>query len=92
MAHKHWENPESIGYGRLPARASMSADRDRSLPLNGTWQFLRVKHPSDAPEDWTLPTFKPAADLWQPMPVPSLWTRPLTTRSDGSPITPDLPI
>lgn len=92
MAHKHWENPESIGYGRLPARANMRASRDRSLSLNGSWQFLRLKHPDDAPEQWMTTTFDATSDNWQPMPVPSLWTRPLTTRDDGSAITPDLPI
>ena len=96
MAHKHWENPESISYGRLPARASLAPASDRSLLLNGTWRFQRLPHPDAAPVGWAAPGYDDsgdsAANAWQAMPVPSLWTRPLTTRADGSAITPDLPI
>jgi beta-galactosidase len=92
MAHKHWENPEAIGYGRLPARASLAPAPERCLSLNGTWRFTRISHPALAPIHWAQPGFDDHQDSWQPMPVPSLWTRAQTTRPDGTAITPDLPI
>jgi beta-galactosidase len=45
-----------------------------------------------APTQWTQPDFNDGQDPWQPMPVPSLWTRAQTTLADGTAITPDLPI
>jgi beta-galactosidase len=82
MAHKHWENPETISYGRLPARASLpcfgtekdaiSGDDDGRVSLDGTWKFHRVPHPSSAPPDWADPDYKDAS--WKNVTVPSLWT------------------
>ena len=81
MAHKHWENPEVAGYGRLPARANFNsaatsghalAGRPLQISLNGTWQFVRLPHPAAAPSDWA----SASADIdWDTIPVPGLWTR-----------------
>lgn len=81
MAHKHWENPEVVGYGRLPARANFKsaattgdalAGRPLHFSLNGTWQFVRLPHPRTAPPNWA----STSADIeWGTIPVPGLWTR-----------------
>ncbi len=82
MAHRHWENPETISYGRLPARATFATylkeeDAVRSLvdqrvSLDGIWKFKRVTHPSRVPENWFSSKF--IDDDWQQISVPSLWT------------------
>jgi beta-galactosidase len=92
MAHKHWENPETISYGRLPARASfpsyysegdaVSAAPDGRLMLNGTWRFHRVGHPSAVPIGWAEPGF--SDNNWKEMVVPSLWT--MDSESPDKPI------
>lgn len=81
-AHRHWENPEALAYGRLPARASfrrfasleaLARAEDTRLSLNGIWQFQRVAHPAAAPAGWYDPSFDDAD--WPTVEVPSLWTR-----------------
>jgi len=71
LPHKHWENPETMGYGRLPARSSFS--RNDSLTLNGTWKFKRFPHPDKVARRWFDPVLND--NQWQSMKVPSLWTR-----------------
>lgn len=82
MPHKHWENPEAIAFGRLPARASfrrfesasdLDRDQDTRTSLNGPWRFCRVAHPDLAPGGW----FEAGYDDrdWDTINVPSLWTR-----------------
>lgn len=86
MAHPHWENPEVLAMGRLPSRSplipfatteqALARDRTKSpwfKSLNGTWRFLRVKHPNAAPENWETPETSDAD--WSSMEVPGLWTR-----------------
>ncbi len=82
FASKHWENPETIAYGRLPARATfrrfessaaLRDGRDTRIDLNGAWRFQRVPHPDAAPEDWMHPVFDDGD--WASLDVPSLWTR-----------------
>lgn len=78
MAHPHWENPEAISYGRLPARASFSRHETESaalagklnhISLNGDWGFQRMPHPDQAPNHWY------ARDQnWPTTRVPGLWT------------------
>jgi beta-galactosidase len=92
MANKHWENPETISYGRLPARASLpsyyseseavAAGADGRLMLNGTWRFHRVPHPSAVPVGWAEPGFTDGS--WKDMVVPSLWT--MDSESPDKPI------
>ncbi len=82
MTNPHWENPETISYGRLPARATLpvyptqraaiNGVKESKLSLNGTWRFYRVGHPDQCPADWVENKF--ADQQWQEMPVPSLWT------------------
>ena len=66
--HKHWENPEVIGYGRLPAAASFLRN-GKSLSLSGTWKFKRLDAP---PEDNTWLTED--CSSWLSTNVPGLWT------------------
>jgi len=80
--HRHWENPETLAYGRLPARASFQtfpsgreagAQRQaREVSLNGDWQFKRCSHPDATPFDWSSPASN--TDSWDSITVPSLWT------------------
>lgn len=66
--HKHWENPELSGFGRLPAHASFKRSGD-CLSLDGIWNFKRVPHP-EIDETWLV---QPTQD-WLKVNVPSLWT------------------
>lgn len=66
--HKHWENPEVIGYGRLPAAASFLRN-GKSLSLSGTWMFKRLDAP---PKDNTWLTED--CSSWLRTDVPGLWT------------------
>ncbi|MBD3646899.1 MAG: hypothetical protein HUJ31_05475, partial [Pseudomonadales bacterium] len=82
MTHKHWENPETTGYGRLPPRATLlpfdspEAARAGTQPncktLNGIWRFLRIARPDNAPAHWQTEDFDDEG--WQETAVPSLWT------------------
>lgn len=82
MTNKHWENPETISYGRLAARASLPSYRtekdaigaaaDGRMSLNGIWKFLRIPHPAKAPTAWPSTQFNDSD--WSDMAVPSLWT------------------
>ncbi len=87
MPHKHWENPETLSYGRLAARASLpsyqyekdalSGKGDGRISLDGIWKFQRVPHPSTAPTDWMSPGYED--DSWDNVAIPSLWTMAGTT-------------
>lgn len=76
MPHKHWEDPEATGYGRLPSRASFrsesAAPGENALTLNGSWRFQRVPAPNAVPDNWLLPE---VTRDWRKVEVPSLWTR-----------------
>ncbi len=81
MSHKHWENPEVTGYGRLPASATTRNYQDLTarergqehrLSLNGKWRFKRVSHPDAAPDGWMQPKFED--NHWYQIAVPGLWT------------------
>lgn len=82
MSNKHWENPETVAFGRLPARSSfqtfasradaLEGRSDRRLSLDGIWRFTRIPHPDQAPDGWTAPDFDDAA--WRKISAPSLWT------------------
>ncbi|MDA0977395.1 MAG: DUF4981 domain-containing protein, partial [Proteobacteria bacterium] len=68
--HKHWENPEVTGYGRLPARSSFDLPAGDVLRLEGTWAFARFSHPDLVPEDSSaIPD-----NGWIEVSVPGLWT------------------
>ncbi len=69
-ADKHWENPEVLSIGRLPARSSFR--HKDSISLNGLWRFRRYPFPADVPSSWAQPALKDEA--WQTIEVPSLWT------------------
>lgn len=68
--HKHWENPEVVGYGRLPARANFSRPGNDDICLDGPWKFKRVDHPDAGQDSWR--TEKTGG--WLDVNVPSLWT------------------
>lgn len=83
MSHKHWENPETVAFGRLPARANftsyasgqdaLAGNASRRLSLDGQWRFTRIPHPDDVPPGWASPGFD--CSNWRSVTVPSLWTR-----------------
>ena len=81
LAHRHWENPETTGFGRQPARASFR--QTNMLDLNGTWRFKRYPHPDSVDQSWFDTNLDDSQ--WQTIEVPSLWTRQTTPG-------PDLPI
>ena len=69
-ADKHWENPEVLSIGRLPARSSFS--HQDTISLDGDWQFKRYPFPADVPSSWAQPALNDQD--WQIATVPSLWT------------------
>jgi len=83
MSHKHRENPETVAFGRLPARANfasygsgpdaLAGNACRRLPLDGQWRFMRVPNPDAVPPGWASPGFD--CSNWRSVAVPSLWTR-----------------
>ena len=82
MSHPHWENPETLGFGRLPAGAhfhryatlqqSQSGRSSRDKALSSGWRFCRVSHPSEAPDQWQTPSFDDTA--FKAITLPALWT------------------
>lgn len=66
--HKHWENPELVGYGRLPAHAHFERNCHQ-LSLNGTWFFKRLAQPP-VNDDW----LHEDCMGWLKSEVPGLWT------------------
>ena len=66
--NKHWENPEVLSIGRLPARSSFISSGKR-IDLNGQWQFKWSKNLENA-DKW----FKGRNEGWLDVNVPSLWT------------------
>ncbi|MEC8645280.1 MAG: glycoside hydrolase family 2 TIM barrel-domain containing protein [Pseudomonadota bacterium] len=66
--NKHWENPEVLSIGRLPARSSFISSGER-IDLNGQWQFKWSKNLENA-DKW----FKGRNEGWLDVNVPSLWT------------------
>ncbi len=70
VAHKHWENPELLSIGRLPARSSFK--QNNSISLNGPWKFKRFAYPDDVPSSWAQPALNDHD--WLNVNVPSLWT------------------
>ncbi len=63
MTPAPWADPELTSRGRLPMHAVPHADR---LPLDGTWRFQLLHHPTDA-------VGESPAD-WRPIEVPGCWT------------------
>ena len=79
-----WENPEMIGYNKLPAHntsISFPSDADamkvdiKSSPryqsLNGNWKFAWAPVPEKAPADFYKEDYK--VHDWKEIPVPSNW-------------------
>ena len=78
-------SPELTQIDRLPARSPLTAFPDATqaltpgaespwrLNLNGTWQFMLVQHPSQAPQNWDQPG-TPEGN-WRALQVPGVWTR-----------------
>ena len=79
-----WENPEMIGYNKLPAHntsvsfpgkaEAMGVDirsSSRYLSLNGNWKFAWAPVPEKAPADFYREDYKVAG--WKEIPVPSNW-------------------
>ena len=66
--NRHWENPEVLSIGRLPARSSFISSGER-IDLNGQWQFKWSKNLENA-DKW----FKGGNEGWLDVNVPSLWT------------------
>jgi beta-galactosidase/beta-glucuronidase len=79
-----WENPQVIGFNKLPGHASLipypdeatalTHDRNQSpffRLLNGDWQFKLVDRPERTPPTFFDPDF--GTDDWDLLPVPSNW-------------------
>eukprot|EP00930_Biecheleria_cincta_P030961 TRINITY_DN21459_c0_g3_i1.p1 TRINITY_DN21459_c0_g3~~TRINITY_DN21459_c0_g3_i1.p1 ORF type:complete len:1349 (+),score=180.65 TRINITY_DN21459_c0_g3_i1:346-4047(+) len=80
-----WFDPEAVGRGREPARASFfplesaqlaagklqRASSKRFLDLNGQWKFAWAKYAGQVPEGFPAPSFDDTA--WGVMPVPGNW-------------------
>ena len=82
MPNPFWENPETIGFGRLPARASFERyasikdakanQQPRKQILCEHWLFHRCASPDMAPTGWNTLGFDDGYFL--PVVLPSLWT------------------
>ena len=82
MTHPHWENPETLAFGRLPAAAhfhrfasldqSLAGKSSRDKTLNKGWRFHRIERPDDAPKHWQALDFND--DHFKPVTLPALWT------------------
>jgi beta-galactosidase len=83
---KTWQNPETLSFNRLAARATLYpyptakaalADRREDSPwwrsLDGDWDFRLVDRPEAVPAEFVAPGFKPDT-AWAKLPVPSNWT------------------
>ena len=79
-----WENPEIIGYNKLPAHnTSISfasegealkhdiTSSSRYQSLNGKWKFSWAPVPEKAPSDFYMEDFN--VSDWKEIPVPSNW-------------------
>lgn len=92
MANPFWENPETIGYGRLPARASFerfgstqhakTGQQPRKKVLSSHWRFHRCGSPDKAPEGWNTANFDD--NYFLPVELPALWT--MDDRVEDQPI------
>ena len=82
MANPHWENPETLAFGRLPAAAhfhrfaskaqSKASQSSRETELSDGWRFLRIPHPDQAPLGWEQPDFDD--QYFKAVTLPALWT------------------
>ena len=66
--NRHWENPEVLSIGRLPARASF-ASSGKKIELNGKWKFKWTESPEKA-DEW----LREETEGWLDSNIPSLWT------------------
>jgi len=79
-----WENPEMIGYNKLPAHntsisfpnesEAMKVDIETSSryqSLNGNWKFAWTPVPEKAPADFYKEDY--SVNKWEEIPVPSNW-------------------
>ena len=82
-ATRTWVHPETVQFGRLPARADLkpypdvdSARRRGESPwvqsLGGDWRFTLAARPEAVPDDFAWPGFDDSG--WTALPVPSNWT------------------
>jgi beta-galactosidase len=80
---RSFEQPETTGIGRLPARSPLAPYPDAAaarhggasplvLSLDGRWRFLGVARPDDAPGDFAEPGFDDGG--WRTIDVPGAWT------------------
>ena len=82
MANPHWENPETLAFGRLPAAAhfhrfaskaqSKASQSSRETELSDGWRFLRIPHPDQAPLGWEQSDFDD--QYFKAVTLPALWT------------------
>ncbi|MBT3426386.1 MAG: DUF4981 domain-containing protein [Gammaproteobacteria bacterium] len=92
MHNPFWENPETIGFGRLPARASFeryasikdakAGQQPRKQILSDNWLFHRCASPDAAPAGWNSLDFDDSYFL--PVVLPALWT--MDERVEDQPI------
>lgn len=79
-----WENPETVGINRLPARCTAYpyADEQTAMTnnvaaspfyrsLNGIWRFKLVEKPKAAPDNFATLDYNDS--YWDTIPVPSNW-------------------
>ncbi|MCF6177687.1 MAG: DUF4981 domain-containing protein [Victivallaceae bacterium] len=81
---RHWENPETVGINRLPARCTAYPYADEQaainnniatspfyISLNGDWRFELVDKPDAAPENFATVDYNDSD--WNTIPVPGNW-------------------
>ena len=73
--HHDWEDNHVLQINREPARTYFIPYRttpgDRTLSLNGNWQFRWTKTPEERIKDFYRTDFD--ASSWQTFPVPANW-------------------
>jgi beta-galactosidase len=86
FALRTWELPECTGLGRLPARSPLAPYPDAAsaraggaspwlLSLDGSWRFLLLGRPEDAPADFAEPGYDDGDERgWSEIEVPGAWT------------------
>ena len=66
-----WQDPGVFEINRLPMRATFTTDQQKTLSLNGEWQFNLCDTPSSRTRGFEAPDFDDSA--WGTIPVPGMW-------------------
>lgn len=66
-----WQNPDLFERNRLPMRATFTTDQQKTLSLNGIWQFNLCQNPSSRATGFQTVDFNDSE--WGSIPVPGMW-------------------